>query len=136
MANRDSTRDHRRRGRGRQEACTSKPPPDVEEENAFATLDRNPSQTLQPQFVMPTPGYDPQFNFPYFDSTQAQPQLSNGNITQSHVGNNPDMTTMTPVFWQTYGRYMPYIHNLVLNLFWECATEHSAPPSTTSNTKL
>jgi len=56
MANRESTRDHRQRGRDKQEACTSQPPPDVKEENAFATPDRIPSQTLQPQYVMPIPG--------------------------------------------------------------------------------
>ena len=99
MANRDSTRDHRQRGRGRQEACTSQPLPDVKEENAFATPDRIPSLTLQPQSVMPTLGYDPRFNFPYFDSTQAQPQMLDGNIPQSNVGNNPGMTTMSLAFW-------------------------------------
>jgi len=77
----------------------SQPSPDLDEENAFATPDRIPSQTLQPQSVMPTPGYDPQFNFPYFDSTQAPPQMSDGNIPQSNVGNNPGITTMTPAFW-------------------------------------
>ena len=73
MANRNSTRAHRRQGRGRQEAGTSQPLPDVDEENVFATPDRITSQTLQPQSVMPTSGYDPRFNFPYFDSTQAPP---------------------------------------------------------------
>ena len=58
------------------------PPPDVDEENAFATPERIPSYTLQPQSVMPTPGYDPRFNFPYFDSTQAPPQMSDANVPQ------------------------------------------------------
>ena len=59
MANRDSNREHRRRGRGREDASTSQPSPDADADNAFATPDRIPSQVLQPPSAMPTPNYDP-----------------------------------------------------------------------------
>jgi len=53
---------------------------------------------------MPTPGYDPRFNFPYFDSTQASPQMSDANIPPTNVGDIPGMTTINLAFWQKCGK--------------------------------
>jgi len=117
MANRDSNREHRRRGRGREDASTSQPSPDADADNAFATPDRIPSQVLHPPSAMPTPNYDPWFNFPYFNSTQVPPQMSDANLPPTNVGDLPRMSMINPAFWQTYGPYMPYNHNLVLSLF-------------------
>ena len=66
---------------------------------------------------MPTPNYDPHFNFPFFDETQVRPQMGGVNIQPSNVGDIPGMPPMNPAFWQTFGHYMPYNHNLALSLF-------------------
>jgi len=64
-----------------------------------------------------TPNYDPRFNFPDFDQTQVAPQMPDINIPTTNVGDISGMPPMNPAFWQTFGQYMPYNHNLVLSLF-------------------
>ena len=39
------------------------------------------------------------------------------NIPATNVGDISGMPPMNPAFWQTFGQYMPYNHNLVLSLF-------------------
>jgi len=117
MSNRDSGRDPRWRGRGGQGAGPSQPPPVVDEEEDVVTPDRIPSQTVQPQSAVPTHGYEPWFNFPYFDSSQVPSQQSNANTPQPNVGDIPSTSWQNLMFWHTYGRYMPYNYNFVLSLF-------------------
>ena len=102
MSNRDGHREHRRRGRGRLDASTSQPPINVDDENAYVTPVRLPSQAPEHHSVMPTPNYDPRFNFPFFHQTQVPPQMGNVNIPSSDVGDISTMTPMNPAFWQTF----------------------------------
>jgi len=117
MSNRDRQHEHRRQGRGTQDEGTSQPPVNVDDENAHATPVRLPSQAPEHHSVVPTPNYDPRFNFPYFDQIQAPPKMFDVNIPPTNVGDISGMTPTNPAFWQTFGQYMPYNHNLMLSLF-------------------
>jgi len=98
MSNRDGHREQRRRGRGRQNAGESQLPVDVDDENAYATPVRAPSQAHEHHSVVPTLNYDPRFNFPYFDHTQAPPQMPDVNIPATNVGDISGVPPMNLAF--------------------------------------
>ena len=129
MSNRDSGRDPQRRGRGRQGAGPSQPPPVVVEYEDVVSPDRIPSQVIQPQSAGPTPGYDPRFQFSYFDSSEVRPQQSTVHPPRMSTGDIPSTSWQNPVFWDTYGRYMPFNHTYVTSLFGNAQqTTGSQPP--------
>ena len=129
MSNRDSGRDPRRRGRSRQGAGPSQPPPAVVEDEAVVSPDRIPSQVVQPQFAGSGPRYDPRFQFPYFDSSQVRPQQLTVHPPRMSTGDIPSTAWHNLEFWETYGRHMPWNHTLFTNLLENAQqTTGSQPP--------
>ena len=65
---------------------------------------------------VPTPHYDPRYNFPFFDQSQIPTLNPATSFPSTHVGDTSLLSTPNPVFFQTFGPYMPYNPNLILSL--------------------
>ena len=128
MSNRASRRNPRRRGRGREGAGPSQPPPVVVEDEDAVSPERIPPQVVQPQFAGSGPRYDPRFQFSYFDSSEVRPQQSSVHPPRMSTGDIPSTSWKNPIFWDTYGPYMPFNHNLVMSLFGNAQQNTGSQP--------
>ena len=116
MSERDGQPTRRARGRGRERNRQQSQVDDMQEDQPFGSPVRIPPGRASTSSYTPTPPYDPRWTLPsadqhIFSGGDPYTTFSTPHLGEQSVAGSPDVP-----FFQTYGTYMPFNHNLVLSL--------------------